>query len=77
MTNKNLDNNKKEESNGVKRTRNSRTKPEYTLDAPSTEFVIVDLTNDIIEMLHEDSRRINMIQDNDNEFTIRLMRSSG
>lgn len=43
MTNKNLDNNKKEESNGVKRTRNSRTKPEYTLDAPSTEFVIVDL----------------------------------
>jgi hypothetical protein len=62
-----LGNNKKEKSNVVKRTRNSRTKPEYTLNAPSIKFVTVDLTNDIMDMLHEDSWRSKRIRDNDND----------
>jgi hypothetical protein len=51
----NLDNNKEEKSNGVKRTRNSRTKPEYIHNVPPIKFVDVDLTNEIMGMLHEDS----------------------
>ena len=63
MTNKNLDNNN-EKSNGEKRIRNS-TKPEYTLNVPSTKFVAVDLTNEIMGMLHEDSWRNKRIRDKD------------
>jgi hypothetical protein len=67
MTNKNLDNNKEEKSNGVKMTRNSRTKPEYIHSVPSTKFVAVDLTNEIMGMLHEDSWCNKRIRDNDSD----------
>jgi hypothetical protein len=67
MTNENLDNNKEEKSNVVKRTRNSRTKPEYIHNVTSTKFVTVDLTNEIMGMLHEDSWCNKRIRDNDSD----------
>jgi hypothetical protein len=66
MTNKNLNNNK-EKSNQEKRIRNSRRKPEYTLNTPSAGFVAVDLTNEIMGMLHEDSWSNKRIRDNDRD----------
>ena len=61
----NLDNNKEEKSNGVKRTRNSRTKPEYIHNVPPIKFVDVDLTNEIMGLLHEDSWSHKRIRDKD------------